>query len=64
MNVSLGSRLITTQEWSGNYVQGDLIDVTVTGLEANTVYTCRTRAVNAVGMGNVSMNFNFMTGNL
>lgn len=62
MNVTLGSQLIGMVERNGNFIQVELIDVTVTGLQPSTEYVFRTRAVSEHGTGAISMEFQFTTG--
>lgn len=62
MNVTLGSQVIDTVERAGSFIQRDLIDVIVAGLQPSTEYTFRSRAMNAHGTGAVSMEFAFATG--
>ena len=49
-------------ERDGNFIQGELIEVTVTGLQPSAEYTFRTRAVNEYGIGAISVEFQFTTG--
>ena len=49
-------------EKSGSFIQGELIDITVSDLQPSTAYVFRTRAVNEHGTGAVSMEFPFTTG--
>ena len=62
INVTLGSQLTSTIERSGNFIQGELIDVAVTGLQPSTEYVFRTRAVNEHGTGAISEELPFTTG--
>ena len=62
MNVTLDSQLIEMVERSGNFIQGELIDVTVTGLQPSTEYTFKTRAVSQYGTGAMSAEIQFTTG--
>ena len=56
MNVTLGSQLIDTVEWSGNFAQGELLDpVLVSTLQPSTNYTFRAVAVNQLGPSSLSM---------
>ena len=61
VNVTLGSQLIERIERSGNFIQGELINIPVTGLQPSTEYTFRSRAANEHGTGDISMEFQFTT---
>ena len=60
--VTLGSQLTERIGRNGNFIQGELINVTVIDLQPGTKYTFRSRAVNEFGTGNISMEFQFTTG--
>ena len=63
MNVTLGTRLINTTEWSGSFIQGKVLDpVLVSSLQPDTNYTFKVVAVNSLGPGSLSMKFIFTTG--
>ena len=63
MNISLGSQLIDTMEWSGNFTQGEILDpVLISTLQPSTNYTIRAVAVNQLGPGSLSMEFIFTEG--
>ena len=63
INVTLGSQLIDTVEWSGNFTQGELLDpVLVSTLQPSTNYTFRAVAVNQLGPGSLSTKFIFTEG--
>ena len=63
MNITLGSQLIDTVEWSGNFVQGALLDpVSVNTLQPSTNYTFRAVTVNQLGPGSLSMVYIFTAG--
>ena len=61
VNVTLGSQLIERIERSGNFIQGELINIPVTGLQPSTEYTFTSRAVNELGTGDISTEFQFTT---
>lgn len=61
VNVTLGSQLIERIERSGNFIQGELINIPVTGLQPGTEYTFTSRAVNELGTGDISTEFQFTT---
>ena len=63
LNVTLGSHLIDTIKWSGNFIRGKLLDpVIVSNLQPSTNYTFKTVAVNQQGPGASSIEFIFTEG--
>ena len=55
-------QLVRSLNWTGNYIQGELLNVTVTDLQPSTLYTFRAIAVNSLGSGDLSMEVMFTTG--
>ena len=63
LNVTLASHLIDTVKWSGNFIQGKLLDpVIVSSLQPSTNYTFKAVAVNQLGPGSSSIEFIFTEG--
>ena len=63
MNVTLGSQLINTMEWSGKFTQGEVLEpVLVSSLQSDTNYSFQTVAVNSLGPGSLSIEFIFAAG--
>ena len=63
MNVTLGSQLINTMEWSGKFTQGEVLEpVLVSSLQPDTNYSFQTVAVNSLGPGSLSIEFIFAAG--
>ena len=63
MNVTLGSQLINTMEWPGNFTQGGVLDsVLVSSLQPDTNYTFQAVAMNSLGPGALSIKFIFTAG--